>query len=121
MVLLGQRLGSHGAGTWALPGGHLEFGEEVSACARREVVEETGLALESVAPGPFVSNVFQAEGKHYITLFMVGRAGAGEPQVLEPSKCSAWRWFKWSALLQPLFAPLQALVATGYAPAENAA
>lgn len=36
-ILLGQRIGSDGSGTWALPGGHLEFGEEFADTARREV------------------------------------------------------------------------------------
>ena len=119
-VLLGQRLGSHGAGMWALPGGHLEFSEQVEACAHREVMEETGLTLSSMTPGPFTSNVFHAEGKHYVTLFVVARAGAGEPQVREPSKCAGWRWFHWSSLPQPLFAPLLSLVASGYTPGQNA-
>ncbi|TKY84730.1 hypothetical protein EX895_005810 [Sporisorium graminicola] len=45
-VLIGKRTGSHGAGTLALPGGHLELHESFSDCAAREVFEETGLVLE---------------------------------------------------------------------------
>src|SRR5437867_13297658 len=67
-VLLGQRRGSHGSDTWAPPGGHLEFGESVEDCARREVREETGLALQNIRPGPYTNDVFIAEGKHYVTL-----------------------------------------------------
>jgi len=104
-VLLGQRQGSHGADTWAPPGGHLEFGESVEACARREVLEETGLELDTVRPGPYTSDLFTPEGRHYVTLFVVAGAAAGEPQAREPGKCRGWHWFAWSELPEPLFLP----------------
>ena len=119
LVLLGHRLGSHGAGTWALPGGHLEFGETVEQCAIREVLEETGLAIESIALGPYTNDLFASEGKHYITLFVLAHSAFGEARVCEPTKCSSWAWFRWSELPQPLFRPLASLLQTGFVP-ENA-
>ena len=118
LVLLGKRIGSHGAGTWALPGGHLEFGESIEDCASREVMEETGLAVQSVARGPYTNDFFASEGKHYVTLFVTARCLTGEPLVLEPNRCSSWQWFRWSELPHPLFPPLASLVRSGYVPPD---
>jgi 8-oxo-dGTP diphosphatase len=115
-VLLGLRQGSHGAGTWALPGGHLEFGETVETCAVREVLEETGLVIDQVRAGPFTNDVMAAEGKHYVTLFVIADNAVGEPEVREPAKCRRWAWFDWSDLPKPLFQPLHTLKRSGFQP-----
>lgn len=67
-VLLGQRLNAHGEGSWSFPGGHLEFGETWSACAEREVKEETGLTIGNITFANVTNDIFKAENKHYITL-----------------------------------------------------
>lgn len=92
LVLCGKRRNSHGDGTWAFPGGHLEFGETLEECARREVFEETGLEITNVRRGHFSEDFFLADGKHYITIIMIAEYVAGEPQMCEPEKCSEWRW-----------------------------
>jgi 8-oxo-dGTP diphosphatase len=119
-VLLGERRGSHGAGSWAPPGGHLEAGESVDACARREAAEETGLALGALEPGPWSVDAFPEIDRRYVTLFVVARDPAGEPRLCEPDRCAGWAWCDWDALPTPLFAPLAALRERGWRPATSA-
>ena len=114
-LLIGRRKGSHGAGTFALPGGHLELNETWEECARREVLEETGLELEQgTMEHCFTSNNRMENDKHYITVVMVGRIKAGcEPQNLEPNKCQGWEFHEWRELQRstlPMFMPLRMLL-----------
>jgi len=113
-VLLGKRKNSHGEGTWQAPGGHLEFGEKPEDCAIREVLEETGLSITDVKRGPYTNDLFQAENRHYITLFMIANHQHGEPSVMEPDKCEGWKWFDWSQLPSPLFLPIVNLIRQGF-------
>lgn len=104
-VLLGLRQGSHAAGLWALPGGHLEYEEKFEECIRREILEETGMTVDikTIAPASFTNDLFpnesRLEKRHYVTLYFFCEA-AGDPQILEPRKCKEWQWFDPSDLPQ---------------------
>lgn len=105
-ILLGERIGSHGAHTWATPGGHLELGESIEECAKRETLEETGLVVNSITKLGFTNDIFEKENKHYVTLFVIASCDEGEPQIMEPDKCKQWKWCKLDEVPEPLFLPL---------------
>jgi 8-oxo-dGTP diphosphatase len=109
-VLLGKRLNAHGAGTWAFPGGHLEFNETIEACAVREVREETGICIRNIRRGPYTNDIFAAEDKHYVTLFVTADYDSGEPAVKEPQKCAKWQWSPWPPDVRPCFLPIKNLL-----------
>nr|QTU90778.1 NDX1 [Pelargonium graveolens] len=122
-VLLGRRRSSIGDATFALPGGHLEFGESFEGCAARELKEETGLDIDDrkVEILTVTNNVSLPEDPkpyHYVTVFV--RAVLGDPEQvarnLEPSKCDGWDWYEWENLPEPLFRPLEVMVRSGFDP-----
>jgi 8-oxo-dGTP diphosphatase len=114
-VLMGRRRGAHGAGTWAFPGGKPDPGEHPRDTVRRELLEETGLIARSVKPLAWTSDIIADSAQHYITLHHLVDA-EGEPEVREPEKVEGWRWCRWDALPQPLFAPAASLRAGGWRP-----
>ena len=110
-ILLVKRVNSHGAGSWSPPGGHLEFGESLEDCARRETEEETGLHITDVVFRALTNDLFVTENKHYITIWMEGRYSSGEATIQAPYEVGEIGWFAWNALPQPLFLPLEHLLA----------
>lgn len=117
--LFGKRTNSHGEGTYAPPGGHLEFGETPEECAIREVREETGLIIQKLKRGPYTNDIFLDEKKHYITLMLLAKYETGEALILEPDKCLEWKWFEWRDLPQNLFLPIRNLIQEGWSPSEQ--
>ncbi|KAG0176136.1 Nudix hydrolase 15, mitochondrial [Apophysomyces sp. BC1021] len=105
-ILLSKRKGSHGAGCWQVPGGHLEFKESFEECARREVLEETNLELDKIEFVTTTNDIMPADNKHYSTVEIkdIGRLRAMEPEKLE----GEWLWVSWNDIQQykPLFTPI---------------
>ncbi|KAI8341980.1 MutT/NUDIX family protein [Chlamydoabsidia padenii] len=111
--LVSQRKSSHGAGTWQLAGGHLEFKESFEECARRESLEETNLDI-GIPTFLAITNDIMAEDKHYVTVFMQSQIDRIDNlKVMEPDKIQGeWQWVTWQELTQrtPLFQPLVHLI-----------
>jgi 8-oxo-dGTP diphosphatase len=104
-VLLHRRGNTiHRPGCWASPGGHLEYMEAWADCAAREISEECGpeLRYERLEYCDTVDTPYPDEGKHYITIFYRAQYVSGEARVMEPEKCTEWRWWPWSRLPEPL-------------------
>jgi 8-oxo-dGTP diphosphatase len=79
-VLLVRRARSPGKGFYSLPGGRVEFGENLHQALAREVEEETGLAIDivglagwqEVLPG-------NSGGGHYVIMSFAARWAGREP------------------------------------------
>lgn len=98
-----KRQGSHGAGTWSTPGGHVQFGEKPEDTCKREALEETGCIVDDIRFAVMTNDFFPDENKHYITLWYVGSWVANEPEIKEPHKCTELQWVTFDDKPAPTF------------------
>ena len=82
-VLLVRRAKAPAAGQWSLPGGAQELGETAEAAARRELMEEAGLAAGPLVLAANVDSITLDEAGrvrfHYTIIDFAGAWVGGEP------------------------------------------
>lgn len=115
-VLLVKRQGSHGAGTWAPPGGWVEAGESLLQAAEREVKEEVGMDVTAIQELGYTEDHFP-EGVHDICFSVVCKydmLGPSGPRIMEPDKITQIDWVNvYEVHKLDLFLPMRQRVDTG--------
>ncbi len=110
-VFLAQRSGSHGDATWGSAGGHLEFGESLEDCARREAQEELGVTIGELR-ALCLSNIV-AYDRHYVDVEFLGDIGDQEPMPLAADgSFGDYGWFPLNDPPQPLFEPMRLAISS---------
>ncbi len=93
-VLLIKRAKPPRQGQWSLPGGLQEVGETVFAAARREVMEECGIAIEPLEVVEVVDAITPDEtGRvrfHYTLVDVLADWTSGEPVAGDDAMDAAW-------------------------------
>lgn len=95
-VLLIRRANEPGKGLWSIPGGLVEVGETVRDAAKREVEEETGIAVELGDLIDVIDNIFRDEaGKvkfHYVLIDFLARPVSLKTEIHPSSEVLEVRW-----------------------------
>lgn len=92
-VLLIRRGWDPYAGCWALPGGHVDAGEDTAAAASRELLEETGLR----SPALDLVGVYAAAGRdprgRYVTFAYTATLDGPPPAATAGDDATEARWW----------------------------
>jgi 8-oxo-dGTP diphosphatase len=103
---------SHGANTWSVPGGWLDYGETPREAVLRELKEEVGLRGENANFIDVVTNTHPEPVDHVVCLFyQVMWSKDMTPKIMEPDKIADCQWvpIDWVEHMD-LFDPMQSFV-----------
>lgn len=117
-VLLGKRHGDpkkadselHGEGNWTMPGGKLQFKEELEEAACREVFEETGIKINKKKLKIISVANDIVKDAHFVTIGFLYKDFKGEPKIMEPDEITEWKWFKLANLPTLIFFPSKKII-----------
>lgn len=101
-VLMISRLWEPFEGHWAIPGGHVENGEDLEAAARREFLEETTISLDGYTltlVGEYDAPGRDPRGPYVSTAYVVQLPGQPTAKAADDAKDA--RWFAPDALQDP--------------------
>src|ERR1035438_10247219 len=95
-VLLVQRATEPLKGEWSIPGGALELGESLTEGVERELLEETGVAVEALEVVEVLSRVLKLpDGRvryHYVLIDYLCRPKPGAATPVAATDASDARW-----------------------------
>jgi 8-oxo-dGTP diphosphatase len=101
-LLLYRRTRPPEAGYWNIVGGKVDLGESSEAAARREAIEESGLAIGEMEFLTLSEQFDGIGGQHWVSLIFATSDTSGDARVMEPDKLPEFGWFDMDDLPSPL-------------------
>jgi len=93
-ILLVKRAAEPGRGLWAIPGGRLKLGETLKECARREILEETGVTI-AVGECIYVFDLIEKDQHgvikfHFVVIDFAALYVSGETKAGDDAADAGW-------------------------------
>lgn len=110
-----KRKGSHGEGTWSVPGGWIDAGEHPHSAVDREIWEEAGIKVRKdvISERGWTYTRFD-EGIDNVCLWFMCEYYTGFPRNTYPEKIEAYGWFSRDYLPKPLFKGFEDMLKKGW-------